>query len=86
MKSPLRRRTGWRPRTGAAPARNRAPAAARRRGNRAELCNFGRVFSQRTRRTGQWSAESVPHRCGVRRAIRHRSRDPAMDASGGTLS
>jgi MFS family permease len=57
-----------------------------RRGNRAQLCHHGRIFSERTRRACQWGTESVPHRRGIRRAIRNWRCGPAMDTRGGALS
>ena len=52
-----------------------------RRGHRAQLRDPGRIFSERVGRAGQRGAESVPHRRGVRRAIRDRRRLAAMGAS-----
>ena len=51
-----------------------------RRSYRAQLCDSGRIFSETARRTGQRSAESVPHRRSVRRAIHDRCRASALDA------
>ena len=45
-----------------------------RRGNRAQLRDSGRIFSEGIDRSGQWGAESVPHRRRVRRAICDRRR------------
>ncbi len=64
----------------------RAVVGGGRCGNRAQLCDFGRIFSQRAHRAGQRGAESVPHRCSVRCAIRDRLRASALDASSGALS
>ena len=55
-------------------------------GYRAQLCDSGRIFSETARRTGQRGAESVPHCCGLRCAIRDRRRASALDASSWTLS
>ena len=57
-----------------------------RRGDRAQFCDSGRIFSERAGRAGQRGAESVPHRCSVRCAIRDRRRASALDASSGALS
>jgi predicted MFS family arabinose efflux permease len=57
-----------------------------RRGDRAQLCDSGRLFSETARRAGQRSAESVPHRRGVRGAVHDRCRASALDASSGALS
>src|SRR6266849_3328601 len=57
-----------------------------RLGDRAELCDPGRIFSERARRAGQRGAEFVPHRCSIRRAIHDRCRASALDTSSRALS